>query len=240
MNAQDHYANHLSHYYSWMAGDFESRKQEQKEFFSAFGIALKSSKQAIDLGAGTGFQSGALAELGFEVRAVDFDAFLLKELQANCADQPIEVLEKSILDPAVFVDISPELIVCMGDTLTHLESEQEVDLLLQSTFKALAPEGSLILSFRDYSHELEDVDRFIPVKNDDHRIFTCFLEYLATKVRVTDLIQEKENGRWVQKSSSYLKLRLAPDKVIAKSRETGFKLKAQKQERGMTYLIFEK
>jgi 2-polyprenyl-3-methyl-5-hydroxy-6-metoxy-1,4-benzoquinol methylase len=46
-------------------------------------------RSAIDLGAGYGIQSIALANLGFRVRAVDFNRQLLEELSVNKKSLPI-------------------------------------------------------------------------------------------------------------------------------------------------------
>jgi hypothetical protein len=55
---------------------------------------------------------------------------------------------------------------------------------------------------------LQGDERFIPVKNDDSRILTCFLEYFPHHVMVHDMLYEKQAGKWIQKVSSYPKLRL--------------------------------
>ncbi len=65
----------------------------------------------------------------------------------------------------------------MGDTLTHLPTTAAVDELLHLAATNLAPGGSLALTFRDYvGNELEDAQRFIPVRSDSERELMCFLE----------------------------------------------------------------
>jgi transcriptional regulator with AAA-type ATPase domain len=59
---------------------------------------------------------------------------------------------------------------CMGDTLTHLSSRSEVSNLFQSVARALKPGGRFVVTYRDLaSVELLGLDRFIPVRSDDHR-----------------------------------------------------------------------
>lgn len=98
----------------------------------------------------------------------------------------------------------------MGDTLTHLASMNEVEELVKKVQTNLVKGGKLVLSFRDLSIPLGGTNRFIPVKSDDTRIHTCFLEYFETHVQVYDLLYEKQNDKWVQKVSSYPKLILTP------------------------------
>ncbi len=40
-------------------------------------------------------------------------------------------------------------------------------------------------------YELTELDRFIPVKSDGSKIFTCFLEYEKETVKVHDIIYER-------------------------------------------------
>ena len=65
----------------------------------------------------------------------------------------------------------------MGDTLTHLNTHQDIRQLLRRVYSALEIDGQVILTFRDLTSGLKGLDRIIPVRNDANTIFTCFLEY---------------------------------------------------------------
>ncbi|KAI8923672.1 hypothetical protein BC831DRAFT_470131 [Entophlyctis helioformis] len=79
-------------------------------------------------------------------------------------------------DPRLATSVA-NVIVCMGDTLTHLASLGEVRALLADSYAALRPGGRLVLQFRDLTRPLHGVDRFIPVRSDERTVFTCFLEW---------------------------------------------------------------
>ncbi len=194
MTTKEHYDKHLANFYSWMAGDFDTAKNLFKEFCINNKIKPFANKPAIDLGAGNGIQSVALAELGYRVTAIDFNKQLLSELSNKTGNLRIKTINSDIRNLKKF-NIQSELIVCCGDTLTHLESITEVKQLIADTSEILCPDGKLILSFRDYSLELKDTQRFIPVKSDATRILTCILEYFPDKIRVNDLLYQLENGK---------------------------------------------
>lgn len=239
MTTKEHYDKHLANFYSWMAGDFDTAKNLFKEFCINHKIKLFANKPAIDLGAGNGIQSVALAELGYRVTAIDFNEQLLSELSDKTDNLPIKIINSDIRNLKQF-NIQPELIVCCGDTLTHLESITEVKQLIADALEILCLNGKLILSFRDYSMELKDIQRFIPVKSDASRILTCMLEYFPDKIRVTDLLHEFENGRWIQKVSSYFKIRLSKETVIILMENLGLKIQYEQTEKGIINLIAEK
>jgi SAM-dependent methyltransferase len=198
-----------------MTGDFAARQKEQTHFFDTCNIKPSSSKVAIDLGAGHGVQSVALAKVGFKVIAIDFSQQLLAELAANSKGLAVEIINGDFRQVKHYSHIQPELIICWGDTLSHLDTEAQVRQLLRDCAEILPQHGKLVLSFRDYSNPLTGNDRFIPVKSDETKILACFLEYTDSHVRVTDILYEKMQEGWQQKVSAYNKVRLFPHRVVS-------------------------
>ncbi len=236
---KDHYDSHLGHFYSWMLGDFEVAKEHQKKILLSQSLPPSGNKLAIDLGCGNGIQSVALTELGFEVYAIDFNDILLDELTAR-KNKLIHPMSGNLMEFDKLIPGKVELIVCMGDTLTHLEDEVEVAGLINKCFKQLERNGRLVLSFRDLTTIPEGSGRFIPVKSDDKRIHTCFLEDVGTKVMVYDILHEKKDDQWIQKISGYPKLKLSADKLIELLERPGFKITFKDSINRMTIITSSK
>lgn len=236
MTVKEHYDKHLSQFYAWMVGDFEAKTKEFKKFLKDQSILPQTNKIALDLGAGHGIQSIPLAELGFQVVAVDFSQALLNELAVNAKDLNILTINNNIKGVERFAD-SPELIVCCGDTLAHLEDKAEVDKFIEDCAKALCSGGKLMLSFRDYSKEVQGSDRFIQVKSDDTRILTCVLEYGPEQLNVTDVLYQKTKEGWKQKISSYKKVRLIAAEVLELIEKKGLTMNYNQNLAGMITVI---
>ena len=211
-------------------------------FFNAKGISPQGSRLAVDLGAGSGFQSIPLAKSGFSVLAIDLSEKLLKELKANAGPLPIKTALDDLMNFEAHLEgTRPELIVCMTDTILNLDSKEKVCELFAKAAKTLMPGGKLAISFRDCSAELSDLDRFIPVRSDDNVIFTCFLEYEPKTVKVHDLVYRKAaNGSWSLNKSFYRKLRLSKAWVDEKLKQAGFKSFDESVEHGMISIIASK
>lgn len=236
----DHYANHLGPIYSWMVGDFHTASASMSEYFDDIGISTNSTGCAVDLGCGHGVQTIPLAKRGLRVVALDTCQHLLGELEAKAEGLQIQTVHDDLLTFTNHIDKSAETIVCMGDTLTHLDSQEQIVQLINKAAEALAPNGILCLSFRDYTtNELKGDARFIPVRSDEKRIHTCFLEYEPTVVRVHDILHTKATNGWEMSVSSYSKLRLSPKEVEAIADKQGLRLLNHSEKRGMIYFAFQ-
>ena len=219
--SSEHYENLLSDVYSWMFGGFEAGIAQNRAFFAAHGVTPARSGRALDLGAGCGLQSIPLAERGFDVTAIDLDAKLLHELSRNRGSLAITAVQANLLDFDRHVPGPMELIVCMTDTLAHLESTEQVAIFCRKAADALDEGGKLFLTFRPSSAPLTGTDRFIPIRSDDRTILTCFLEYEPTTVKVHDLLYRKEGDRWHLSKSFYRKLRFGNDWIESRLSEAG-------------------
>ncbi len=239
MTVKEHYENHLGHFYSWTTGDFHTKTNEFKSLLTENFIRPTSNKIAIDLGAGHGLQSIPLAEIGFQVLAIDFNQQLLDELTLNAKDLDITIINDDIKKVETYAD-KPELIVCCGDTLSHLDNNSEVGTFIADISKSLGKNGKLILSFRDYSNKLTGLDRIIPVKSDDNKILTCILDYEDEYVNVTDLLYEKTNNVWKQKVSTYKKVRLLTNEIIGYIEANGMTITFNQLVNRLTTIIATK
>lgn len=81
--AKEHYDQQIASVYSWMAGAPETVLKRNHDLFRQLGLDSTPRGLAIDLGAGSGFQSIPLAELGFSVVAVDFCSVIVR-IECSC------------------------------------------------------------------------------------------------------------------------------------------------------------
>jgi len=237
----DHYEALLAEHYSWMFGVTpEVKAAEQLELLTRLNIA--PGALAVDLGAGSGFQSMALADLGFvRVLALDTSGRLLRELRSNCGNRPVAPIQDDMLN--ILEHVGPgtvDVVVCMGDTLTHLPTRDGVARLFATVSCALRHNGQFVVTYRDLSTELHGLDRFIPVRSTVDKIMTCFLEYHPGFVQVHDLVHVCEEGTWRLAKSSYPKLRLAVDEMRRELAQAGLHVYAAEQVRGMSILAAQK
>jgi SAM-dependent methyltransferase len=236
----EHYESHLAPLYLWMAGGAEAALAAGQADISSLGLPVARGDLVVDLGAGFGMHAIPLARAGARVVALDFSQTLLAELGNLGAGLPIRAVCDDVLRFAAHLAEPPAAIVCLGDTLTHLPSRESLAELFDSAFAALQPGGVFVLTFRDYSVPLTGDERFIAVRSDATRIFTCFLEYEPDAVVVHDIVHEATSSGWRSRVSHYRKLRLAPADVTSLLAARGFVVRCDPGPRRMAQLIARK
>ena len=233
-----HYDSHLGPVYAWMMGNPQAALARSTAELEEMGLPGAPHLKALDLGAGLGLHSLALAKRGFSVTAIDSCRVLLDELRGRAAGLPITVVHGDMLEFRSHEPDRCDVIICMGDTLTHLPSFAAVESLLNSIAGALTEQGMFAATFRDYaSSPPAGTERYILVKRDESRILTCFLEYGTEHVTVHDVLTQREDDRWIQRESSYPKLRLAPEQVLAKLEALGLSARRETAPSGMVRIV---
>jgi len=228
--SRKHYEQLLAPIYVWMAGGVESALAAGAQDVAPL---VPGEGLAVDLGAGFGMHAIPLARAGYEVVALDTSRELLDVLRASGAGLRIRPIEADLLDFRRHVPDPAAPIVCLGDTLTHLESTDDVERLVRDVAASLKPGGRFVATFRDYTHPAAGDARFIPVRSDADRIHTCFLEEQPDHMLVHDIVHERDGGTWRMKVSSYPKLRLAPAAVAETLRYGGLEPTVAAGARGM-------
>jgi SAM-dependent methyltransferase len=211
-SVQAHYDDHLGPIYGWMVGGYDRALAAARDELRTVGVAPGRARSAVDLGAGLGAHAIALAEAGYTVTALDTCAALLDELRRHAGGHAVTAVHGDLVEWRRHCPGTHDVVLCMGDTLTHLPSLDAVERLVDEVAAALTPGGWFVATFRDYSGPARrGVDRVIPVRQDDHRRLTCVLEYTDSAVVVHDVVHERTAAGWALQVSSYRKLRLAPE-----------------------------
>ena len=101
-------------------------------------------KTILDVGAATGNLTAYLSSQSYEVTAID----LSERLIAKAAEKGVTVQQLNMLA----IDELPTFdnIVCIGNTLPHLDSKTSVQLFLQKAYRKLTQGGKLVLQLVNF------------------------------------------------------------------------------------------
>ncbi len=155
----------------------------------------------LDVGCATGELAFALTHFGFPTWGLDFDGQMIQIAQkTKNEDSMFPVFEQ--LDMLQIGEHFPEsyfdTIICFGNTLVHLLSEDDILKFIDSAFKILSPEGKLTIQILNYQHILEAQVKSLPLIDNEHIRFERNYEFgdnseqidFSTKLTVKSTGQE--------------------------------------------------
>ena len=238
--SQEHYDQHLADAYVWMLGGLDASLMSGAKEVEAFTPTSGRPLKVLDLGAGFGRHAIPLARMGHSVVAVDSSHKLVGLLANLATGLNVEVVLADMADYVQAIDAEWDLVLCLGDTLTHLPSQEEAEGFLSRICSLLAPAGRCVLSFRDYTIPLEGERRFILVRSDRDRILTCILGYEPEHVLVHDLLYDRRGDGFQQTVSWYRKLRLEPSWVVKRCEGVGRSVHTEAGDGGMVRVIVDR
>jgi glycine/sarcosine N-methyltransferase len=155
----------VAEYYPLFFRDWKTQLERE-------GLSLRSMfrnkgiQRVLDASCGVGTQSISLAQLGFEVVAVDPSPGMLKKAQQTAAEYGVE--NKIEFERADFLNLHNvvhgpfDAILTKGNALPHLLLDTEIEAALQTFFALLRPGGLLVIGMRDFAPFMEDRPHFIP------------------------------------------------------------------------------
>ena len=235
---KDHYEKLLAANYIWAFGGHEENAEKFKAFLSRFDIKPRQGTCVLDLGCGPGYQTLALADMGFEVVAMDLSPTLLEELRSRIGGRGIEVIEDDMLNfQQHCAGREVALVLCLGDVLSHLQSAADMHTLFGRIFETLSPGGGLLLSYRDQTIARTGTDRIIPFYSDETKIMTTFVEFEEDILNVTDVFHARTGSDWTIEKSEYTKLRLRTEHIETSLNDTGFEIAHNEIAGGHTNIL---
>jgi SAM-dependent methyltransferase len=186
----------LSRDYDRMTG-FEKRFVSEKPFFRIL-LDRYGFRTAIDAGAGTGFHSLLLSQLGVRVTAIDVSKEMLAGVRRHAAQMGLNVdtLESSFQSLPDHLAELKDAVFCLGNSLAHLLDVHDLELSIRNFARVLEPGGLLFVQILNYERILERRERVMNVKEEGDALFVRFYEYEDRLIRFNVLKLTRNPGGW--------------------------------------------
>jgi glycine/sarcosine N-methyltransferase len=163
--------------------DWENRAASEGDFFIEQ-LRARGAKKVLDVATGTGFHSVQLLRAGFEVTSVDGSPTMLAKAFEN-AHRRGHILRTVRADWRWLnrdVHDLYDAVICLGNSFTHLHSENDRRKSLAEYYATLRHEGILILDQRNYDAIL---DKQI---EPSHKYYYCGEDVSATPEHVDNTL----------------------------------------------------
>jgi 2-polyprenyl-3-methyl-5-hydroxy-6-metoxy-1,4-benzoquinol methylase len=182
-------------YYDEMTG-LEGRFAKESPIFQSL-IKKYNLTTALDAGCGTGFHSILLAQLGLHVTATDISAQMLQQAKRNAEHMSVHVdtIQTSFQGMNESVHNKFDAVFCLGNTLPHVLTEEELFRSFKSFRKILNSDGRVFLQVLNYDRILKIRERILNVKEVNDKIFIRFYDYDGESVVFNILTIQKSGGK---------------------------------------------
>jgi len=179
----------------------------------------------LDVGCATGELAFALTHFGFPTWALDFDTQMIQIAQKTKQEDsmfPIfEQLDMRQIDER-FPEVYFDTVICFGNTLVHLLSDDDIRKFIQAAFKVLSPEGKLTIQILNYQHILENQIKSLPLIDNEHIRFERNYEFVSDSelIDFNTKLTVKPTGQEINNSTKLYAIR--QDKLQELLAEAGF------------------
>jgi SAM-dependent methyltransferase len=202
VNAVADFYDALAPEYDLMTG-FEQRVVTDRPFFRLI-VERYGIKRAVDAGCGTGFHSFLLAQLGVDVTAVDISSAMLRKLSERAAALNVQIrtVRTDFRSLAADVPGTYDAVFCLGNTLAHLPSDEELRTALTNFSSLLIPGGIVVLQIVNFESILTSQQRVQSVRERGDKIFVRFYDFEPTNIRFNILTLERHEGSLMHRLQS--------------------------------------
>ncbi|OIJ12313.1 hypothetical protein BKP35_10950 [Anaerobacillus arseniciselenatis] len=138
----------------------------------------------LDLAAGTGNHSIALAKLGYKVTATDLDQNMVEKIKEKAAanNVPIETHQLAMEELDQFQETRFTTIICIGNSFVHLQSFEDVANVVSEMYDLLDAGGKLFIQTVNYDRVLSDGITKLPDIERENIAFYRTYEHQQDKI----------------------------------------------------------
>jgi 2-polyprenyl-3-methyl-5-hydroxy-6-metoxy-1,4-benzoquinol methylase len=143
--------------------------QAQIEFLR--NVLPYNGARVLDVGCATGELSLALTHFGFPTWGFDYDPRMI-EIAQNTKEEDAMFPVFEQLDMRMINERFPKsyfnTIICFGNTLVHLQNDDDILKFVGAAHKTLAPEGKLTIQILNYEHILKNQVKSLPLIDNEY------------------------------------------------------------------------
>lgn len=155
----------------------------------------------LDLAAGTGTQAIQLAKKGYDVTAIDSSEQMISIMKEKVLEEQVS-LQCIRLDMEKIQELTIsayDSIICIGNSIVHLNSVEEIRQMVTDIFKLLESDGTFIVQIVNYDRILEQNIKELPlIKRDEGITFQRTYEFSNDKIQFSGVLTVEQNGKQEQ------------------------------------------
>jgi 2-polyprenyl-3-methyl-5-hydroxy-6-metoxy-1,4-benzoquinol methylase len=200
---------------------FSVRLHKQKELLASV-LQTLPANTVIDMGCGTGVHAIALALLGCDATGVDISENMLVRARVHAADAgaAVRFLQGDFLTTAPSAPF--DLLLCLGNSLPHLESRAVLVAVLRHWRALCAPGGHVLIQLLNYRRVLERRERIVNIRRSGGDTIIRFYDFLDDALQFNILTVREAGGSMTHSLQSTRLIPFVESDFVSAASAAGF------------------
>jgi glycine/sarcosine N-methyltransferase len=183
----------------------------QIDFIKSFIEEPYQTKTVLDVGCGTGDLAIALADIGFHVTGIDYDAKMLHKATKKMDKESPVVFKLLDMREIAGYSTTPvfDTVLCFGNTLVHLTGLSEMEKFCRQVKAVLRDSGRFLLQILNYNYILDHDIKSLPMIENNVIAFERYYKYDGIKnlIDFRTILTIKESKRVIENTIPLYPLR---------------------------------
>jgi glycine/sarcosine N-methyltransferase len=178
--------------------DFASRTARAERFVTdLLGRCSPPAEKAADVGCGTGAYTLALARVGVQAAGLDPSPEMIHRARGNASrleQTNVRFVQAGLADVETVADHPLDVVVCMGNTLPHVLTDDDLRAGLAAAHRSLRGGGILALQLLNYDRILASRERIVSIDTQAGESFVRFYDFLPDGLVSFNLLRFPQAG----------------------------------------------
>jgi D-alanyl-D-alanine dipeptidase len=224
----------MTYLYDNLAGSYDRmiswkrRLKRERPFFARIFKEYRV-KRILDTACGTGMHAAAFHDWGYYVVGTDISAPMIEKSRENAGHREIEFIQASFTELGKTEGLF-DAVTCLGNSLPHVLSDEELDASLSNMFDALIPGGVAVIHQNNYDRILASQERFMPLAHmpkagdGSEYLFLRFFDFRDDLLGFNVITLTKTKGEWTMSSEASTHRALTREMLCGRLEKTGFEV----------------
>ena len=178
--------------------DFASRTARAERFVTdLLDKCSIPAEEAADVGCGTGAYTLALARVGVQAVGLDPSPEMIHQARGNASRSEqanVRFVQAGLADVATVAGTPLDVVICMGNTLPHVLTDDDLRVGLAAAHRSLRRGGILALQLLNYERILANRERIVSIDTQAGESFVRFYDFLPDGLVSFNLLRFPQAG----------------------------------------------
>lgn len=175
---------------------FDDRVQRETDVLKGW-VDRFRFRSAVDVACGTGIHAIILAKSGIQTVGADISETMLVKAKSHAEAHDVRVswIQTAMQQARQNIEGEYEAVFCLGNSLPHLLTPEDLEAAVSSFFQLLSPGGIVVIQLLNYPRILKEQNRIVGIHRQGELEFIRFYDFYPARILFNLLTIHWQNGK---------------------------------------------